>query len=56
MHRPDVAVLTSSNDDILRDGHHTVDPIRMTGELVRVEAVLTPGSTIVKIQANVNLF
>ena len=37
---PDVAVLTASHHHVVRDGDDAVDPVRMSWELVRVEAVL----------------
>ena len=35
-----VAVLTAGHDDVVGDGDDTVDPVRVTRELVGVEAVL----------------
>ena len=43
MHGPDVAVLAAGDDNVVGDGDEGVHPVRVAGELVAVQAVLTPG-------------
>ena len=45
MHGPDVSVLAAGDDDVVGDGDEGVHPVRVAGELVAVQAVLTPGGT-----------
>ena len=39
---PDIAILATSDDDIVCDWHKTVDCVRVPGELVTVQTILAP--------------
>ena len=42
MHSPDIAVLATSDDDIVGDRHQAVHSVRVPRELVTMQAILTP--------------
>ena len=45
MHGPDIAVLATSDDDIVGDRHEAVDCVRVPRELVTVQPILAPVKT-----------
>ena len=42
VHSPDIAILTASDDDVVCDWNQAIHCVRVAGELVTVQPILTP--------------
>ena len=50
MYSPDIAVLATSDDNVVGNRHETVHCVRVTRELVTVQPKLTPAQYVLIIQ------
>ena len=52
MYSPDIAVLATSDDNVVGNRHETVHCVRVTRELVTVQPILAPAQYVLRIQRN----
>ena len=50
MYSPDIAVLATSDDNVVGNRHETVHCVRVTRELVTVQPILAPAQYVLRIQ------
>ena len=48
MYSPDIAVLATSDDNVVGNRHETVHCVRVTRELVTVQPILTPVQNMIR--------